>query len=189
MIKTKEELRFYLQEDAKCNGIRKGYLKSFISRCCGSEKAWIYHWLFHFRKWEYHANNIGFFHRFFSVYHRIRVQRIGLKLGIWAQINTIGYGLRIMHVTGGCILRAKRIGNYCSFNTGVVIGKNGGKDSHPVIGNYVTFGPGAKAIGDITIEDNVIIAVNSVVVKSLESNSIYGGVPAKFIKKIEKKFC
>ena len=45
------------------------------------------------------------------------------------------------------------------------------------IGQYVTIMPGVK------IGDGAIIAANSTVVKSIESYAIYGGNPAKFIKK------
>lgn len=185
MIKTKKELKFYLQEDAKSNGIGNNIIKYYIRRICGSEKAHVYQWIYHFRKWEYHANNSGRFHKFLEIYHEIKTKRIGLSLGIRAKINTVGYGLRIMHVAGGggCFLNAKKIGNYCGFNSGVLLGNNGREDAVPIIGDHVSFGPGAKAIGAITIGDNVFIAANSVVTKDLESDSIYGGVPAKLIKR------
>lgn len=185
MIKTKKELKFYLQEDAKRNGIGNNFFKYYLRRICGSEEAHVYHWLWHFRKWEYHSNNIGLYHKLFAYYHEIRTKRIGLKLGIRAKINTVGYGLRIMHVAGGggCFLNAKKIGNYCGFNSGVLLGNNGSEDAAPTIGDHVAFGPGAKAIGSITIGKNVFIAANSVVTKDCESDSIYGGIPAKLIKR------
>ena len=51
----------------------------------------------------------------------------------------------------------------------------------PTIGNGVRISAGAKVIGDIKIEDNVIIAANAAVVKDIEENDIVGGVPAKKI--------
>lgn len=184
MIKTKEDLKLYLREDAKRNGIGNNWINYHLRKLCGSEEAHIYDWICHFRKWEYHANNEGLFHKTLARYHEIRTKRIGLRLGIRAKINTIGYGLRIMHVAGGggCFLNAKKIGNYCGFNSGVLLGNNGSEDAAPVIGDYVAFGPGAKAIGNITIGNNVFVAANSVVVKSLSPNSIWGGCPAKLIK-------
>ncbi len=38
----------------------------------------------------------------------------------------------------------------------------------------------------VTIGKNCIIAAGSVVSKSTEDNTVYGGVPAKFIKKINE---
>ena len=184
MIKTKRDLKFYLHEDAKRNGIGNNFFKYYLRKLCGSEEAHVYHWIKHFRKWEYHANNSGLLHIFLGKYHEIITKRIGLRLGIRAKINTVGYGLRIMHIAGGggCFLNAKKIGNYCGFNSGVLLGNNGSEDAAPVIGDNVAFGPGAKAIGNITIGNNVFIAANSVVTKDCESNSIYGGIPAKLIK-------
>ena len=81
------------------------------------------------------------------------------------------------------MLNAKQIGNYCSFNSGVLIGNKDGIDNKPILKNYVSFGPSAKAFGNITIGENVFIAPGAVVTKDIEDNSIAGGIPAKIIKK------
>ena len=52
----------------------------------------------------------------------------------------------------------------------------------PIIGDNVFIGAGAKILGDITIGDNCVIGANSVVVKSVPSNSIVAGVPAKVLR-------
>lgn len=181
MIKTKEDLSFYLSEDAKRNGIENSRLKYYIRLLCGSEQAHIYHWIRHYRKWEYYANTNQ---KLFALYHMIRTKQIGFKLGIAAHINTIGYGLRIMHIAGGggCGIWVKKAGNYCGFNSGVLIGVSDNKHNCPVLGDRVAFGPGSKAFGNITIASNTFIAPNAVVANDCKGNSIYGGVPAKFIK-------
>lgn len=182
MIKTKEELNFYLAEDAKRNGMDCPFWKYLVKRICGSESANVMHWIRHYRKWEYHANNSGVFHRLSARYHEILTKRIGLRLGIHAGINKIGYGLRIMHLGGGTYLNVKQIGNYCGFNTGVLLGNSGDIDDLPVIGDYVAFGPGAKAFGNITVGDHAFVAANAVVTKSVAPGCIVGGIPAKVIK-------
>ena len=95
-----------------------------------------------------------------------------------------GYGLRIMHLSGGGGARigAKRVGNYCGFNAGVLIGTTNEANSRPTIGDFVAFGPGAKAFGNITIGNNVFVAPNAVVTKDVPDNCIVGGVPAKILK-------
>jgi len=65
---------------------------------------------------------------------------------------------------------------------GVVIGVNNGQ--FPTIGNNVCVGANSTVIGGINIGDNVIIEPGSVVTKSLESNAVYGGNPAVFIRNI-----
>lgn len=184
MIKSKSDLKFYLSEDAKRNGIGNSLIRYYLRLMCGSEEAHVFRWIKHYRKWEYHSNNKGFVHKILAIYHEISTKRIGLKLGISARINTIGYGLRIMHIAGGggCRIGVKKAGNYCGFNSGVLIGVNGSEDSRPTLGDHVAFGPGAKAFGDIIIGDNTFIAANAVVTKDCQSDSVYGGIPAKLIK-------
>ncbi|UKJ08255.1 acyltransferase [Solitalea lacus] len=53
------------------------------------------------------------------------------------------------------------------------------------IGAGVWIGYGSLILGGVTIEDGAIIAAGSVVNKSVAKNTIYGGVPAKEIKKLE----
>lgn len=187
MIKTKEDLRFYLQEDAKRNGMAGvNRLMLHVRMWIGTEQAHIYHWMIHWRKWEYYTNTGN---RLMALYHHLRVKRLGFKLGIEADINSIGYGLRIMHLSGGGGLRLKRIkaGNYCGFNAGVMVaGHNGETNPKIQLGDYVAFGPGSKAFGPITIGDHVFVAPNAVITKDCESNAIYAGVPAKLIKKKEE---
>ncbi|MBC7850504.1 MAG: acyltransferase [Chitinophagaceae bacterium] len=52
------------------------------------------------------------------------------------------------------------------------------------IGNNVWIGRGSIILPGSVIEDGVIVAANSVVKGRLESNSLYGGAPARLIKRI-----
>ena len=52
----------------------------------------------------------------------------------------------------------------------------------PIIGNNVYIGAGARILGPIEIGDNCLIAPNAVVIDSVKSNTIVGGVPAKVLK-------
>ena len=54
------------------------------------------------------------------------------------------------------------------------------------IGNNVFIGMNSTILKDVTIGDNVIIGAGSLVTKSLESNSVYGGVPARRIKSLDE---
>lgn len=51
------------------------------------------------------------------------------------------------------------------------------------IGNGVWIGANVFINPGVTIGDNAIIGANSVVTKNIEANAIYGGVPARLIKK------
>lgn len=53
-----------------------------------------------------------------------------------------------------------------------------------VIKDGCWIGANSTILGNVTIGEGTIIAAGSVVNKNCEPNSLYGGVPAKFIKKL-----
>ncbi len=53
------------------------------------------------------------------------------------------------------------------------------------VGNNVWIGPGAVIIGPVILEDNVIVAANAVVNKSVPKGCIVGGIPAKIISHVD----
>lgn len=53
-----------------------------------------------------------------------------------------------------------------------------------IIGNNVWIGDKVTITKGVTIGNNVVIAANSVVTKDIPSNAVYGGVPARIIKKL-----
>ena len=55
-------------------------------------------------------------------------------------------------------------------------------DEKPVIGNNVDFGVNVTCIGNITIGDNAIIAIGSVVVHDVPDNAIVVGNPVRVME-------
>lgn len=53
------------------------------------------------------------------------------------------------------------------------------------IGKRVWLGTRVTVLPGVTIGDNAIVAAGAVVTKDIPANEIWGGVPAKFIKKIQ----
>ena len=111
----------------------------------------------------------------------------GLEIGLDCEI---GYGLFLPH-TQGTVIGAQKIGDNATIYQKVTIGAREvdtgfTTERRPSIGNNVVIGSGAKIIGPITSGDHVVIAPNSLVMDSIESNSKVIGVPAKVFSKNDK---
>lgn len=96
--------------------------------------------------------------------------------------GNVGPGLYIQHGFS-TIVAAKSIGEKCWINQQVTIGFE--QDRQPVIGNHVRICAGAIIIGDVTIGDNSIVAAGAVVTHDIPAGEIWGGVPARYIKKVK----
>lgn len=132
-----------------------------------------------------HSNSM--LKKILQMYYVRKKNVLGEKLGIELGPNEFGRRLRIYHnnivINGGAI-----IGDDCELYGDNCIG-NKGSDSipldAPVLGNGVSIGVGAKVIGKLRIADNVKISSMSLVNRDIdEPNALYGGVPAKLIKKL-----
>lgn len=55
-----------------------------------------------------------------------------------------------------------------------------------VLGNNVWVGSNATILQGVTIGDNAVIRAGAVVTKDVAANTVVGGVPARFIKRIDK---
>ncbi|MEH2420623.1 MAG: serine acetyltransferase [Nostoc sp.] len=95
--------------------------------------------------------------------------------------NHIGSGLFIQHGFS-TMVSAESIGDNCWINQQVTIGYNSQKE-RPTIGNNVTINAGSKVIGKVTLNDNVTVGANAVVVKNVPNNCVVVGVPAYIVKR------
>lgn len=101
MILTRNDLTFYLQEDQRRNECNGSYLRYLIRLFLGNESACAFHYLKALRYCEYHFNQHGLFNKLSYYYYKIKMQRIGCRYHIQIPLNKTGYGLRIMHLSGG----------------------------------------------------------------------------------------
>lgn len=111
----------------------------------------------------------------------------------------IGHNVKIGHGNIICpntnININTQIGNFCIFNS------NNSIDHDNLISNFISTGPGVTTGGHVIIKDSVFLGMNSSVKnnitmdknsilaggsflrKNAKKNSIYSGVPSKFLKK------
>jgi len=101
----------------------------------------------------------------------------------------IGKGLFIDHGSSVVIGETAEIGDNCTLYQGVTLGGTG-KDvgkRHPTLGNNVMVGSGAKVLGPFKVGDNSKIAANAVVLSEVPENSTAVGIPARVVRKNNKK--
>ena len=176
MIKSRKELREYLEQDRKAL-----WNKSRKHPSLFGDDVWRFQILL--RKTEYHVNcsrsPLG---KLIGICYKFRYHRRSVKLGFAVPLNVFGPGLSIAHY-GTLVVNSKaKVGRNCRIHAMVVIGATGGNPKAPVIGDNVYIGSGAKVIGDIHIADDVVIGANAVVVKSIdEPGTTWAGVPARKI--------
>ena len=109
-------------------------------------------------------------------------RKYGIRIPVSARI---GRGLMIGHWGGIWINPKAVIGENCNLNNDVSIGSAGpvAKLGHPVIGDRVFIGPGARISGNIRVGDDSVIAANSFLTKSVQRGSVVVGVPAEVASK------
>lgn len=73
------------------------------------------------------------------------------------------------------------IGENCKIGNNVSIVGQGPYKNVPVLKDRVYIGPGAVIQGPVVVEDDVIVAPNAVVTKSVPQGAIVAGNPAKII--------
>ena len=173
MIRTKKDLKHYLNLDRQVYGITKHFPPFF-----GGE-----HWKFliALRYEEYHANQKGVYHKILKKIRYMIHRHYVVKMGWDIPINVFGPGLKINHFGLIVVNDNVRVGAFCDIHQGVNIGQQGDlADDVPTIGDNVWIGPGAKLFGRIHIADECAIGANAVVNKDfLERSTTIAGIPEK----------
>lgn len=131
-------------------------------------------------------------------------KKVGRDIYIAKNVSFGGiYNIEIGHhvsINQGCNLYGDfgiKIGNYVRLSPYVQLysanyilkkgqnyGENGKKGKEIVIGNNVWIGSGSVVLPGVKIGDNSVIGALSLVNKDIPSEEIWGGAPAKFIRKI-----
>jgi serine O-acetyltransferase len=173
MIKTKDDLKYYLRCDAAARGETKSHL-------------WKFQVLY--RKAEYHYNNRqSLWHKlaYIVTYARFKYRRD--KLCSELPLNVFAEGLVIWHGQNIIVNENARVGRNFSISSGCCIGS--AHDGVPVIGDNVEMTIGSRVLGGITIADDVTIGAGALVLKSIDTPyTTWGGLPAKCISTKENTY-
>lgn len=136
-----------------------------------------------------------------NAYYRRTLHRCGERLQVDVDVNIINpHKISVgndVTLNRGVLLQGTQdakivIGNNVTFSYGArVITANLAFPEHKhiyedvIIGNNVWVSAGVIILPGVIINDNVLIAAGAVVTSNLESDYVYGGIPAKPIKKIK----
>lgn len=180
MINSRQDLKEYIRADRSRYQLRKPRILGWLLK---DESYIVIRFLSTLRKLEYYTNKQrSVLDQFFYIYYTLKHRWLEHSSKIRLRPNVVGKGLYIPHCVGGIIINATSVGEYCTINTGVIIGNKHKADNKPTIGNNVELTIGCKIIGRITIGDHSIVAPNSVVIKDVAPYSIVSGIPAVTIK-------
>lgn len=173
MIKTKEDLNYYLL----CDKVARGETKAHPSLI--GDRLWKFQILY--RKAEYHYNNREkLWHKlaYMFTYWRFRRQRDRLCSEL--PLNVFAEGLVIWHGQNIIVNEHARVGRNFSISAGCCIGHVNGQT--PVIGDNVEMTLGSRVLGGVTIANDVTIGAGALVLKDIDTPyTTWGGLPAKCI--------
>ena len=177
MIKSRRDLKLYLQKDKESLGINRRLPIPLFDIIWKYERR--------LRKTEYFLNTNK---KLRYVLSRILFKKISIKLNISIPLNVFDYGLCIVHYGTIVVNDTCRIGKNCRIQEGVTIGATNGIKQGPILGDNVYLGSGCKIIGNIFIASNVQVGAGAVVVKSInDSGTTWAGIPAKKISNHDSK--
>ena len=144
--------------------------------CPGLHALWA-HRLSH-KLWKSESNCLGFAAKLISYIARFAT---GIEIHPGAVIEEDVF---IDHGTGVVIGETAVVGRGCLLYQGVTLGGTGKQAGHrhPILGENVVVGAGAKVLGCIRIGENTRIGAGSVVLKNIASNSTVVGVPGRVVR-------
>lgn len=188
MITTRKELRAYLRQDSlNYAGQNSGFvtrLKNNMLADTISDQKYIWKYIRALRYAEYWSNQPRTITNMIGKCYSLWVlRRMAYKTGFQIPCNVCGPGLTIWHFGSIVVNEHSRIGENCTFLSGVIVGHKKTGNGCPCIGNNVSLMGGCKVFGDITIGDNVTIGPMAVIVKNVPANCTVVGNPARIIRK------
>lgn len=108
---------------------------------------------------------------------RVQTMVFGIELG---KEITLGHGVFFVHPIGITVGGHSRVGARVRFLGGNTVGTARG-DGHPVIGEDVAVGCGARVLGPVTVGARAVIGANAVVLADVPADAVAVGLPARVV--------
>lgn len=174
MIRTREDLKSYLEADLHAQGLERWRHRYRIRHRAPFFQRML-------RKTEYWTNTAHTpFGHLIAAYYRLRLKFLGERLGFGISINTFGPGLSVAHIGWVHVHHMAKVGTNCRIHQGVTIGE-GRPGEYPTIGDDVYIFPGAMVLG-VDVGNRVGIYAGAVVTKPVPDDVDVAGVPARIVK-------
>lgn len=177
MIRTKQELEFYILADRMMNrGVFHYSLLSRIKKIFISDHVMSF--LEFMRKAEYYRGKHGIINRLCFYWNLIKYKKLGCKLGFSIGLSTLGYGVSIPHYGTIVVGLGNRIGKYAVLHTSTCITAMGS-----IIGDGLNLSTRSIITKKVILGNYITICANSVVnTDFLVDNKLIGGGIACCIK-------
>lgn len=133
-------------------------------------------------RYLYHYRHLIFSKKFFGLklFHKARVFSLSHKTGIEIFSKNVDEGILLLHPYNITVNSSAKIGKNVTLLKGCTIGsvKEGKKAGVPIIKDNVYIGLNSTIVGNITIEEDVLICANTFVNFDVPAHSIVIGNPA-----------
>lgn len=176
MIKTKNDLKYYLEQDRLALHIKHNKPK-------WNDYVWKYEIVLRYHEYYYNKEKKSLFDKLRLRHYSKLHSKMSYNFTTSVPINVCGPGLSIAHFGTLYINSNSKIGKNLRIQSGVTIGGSySTPNKFPVLGDNVYIGTGAKILGGVTIANNVAIGANAVVTHDITEEGVtWAGVPAKKI--------
>lgn len=173
MIKTKTDLKYYLEQDRLA-------LHQNKKKPAWHDEVWKYEIILRYHEYYHNKEKKNLIDKILLRHYSRKHHKWTMRYTTSIPINVCGPGLSIAHFGAIYINSKSKVGKNLRIQSGVTIGGSSiNPDKYAMIGDNVYIGTGAKIIGGVTIADKVAIGANAVVVKDiLEPSTTHVGVPS-----------
>lgn len=182
MIKTKNDLKYFIAEDLKVQDMRH----PFLARLTGGENWHTFSCIKTLRYLEYYTNknNKNIFDWIMLFFYTWKHRKNRQKYQLYIDPNVFGPGLNCEHPGFRRIGGYAKVGRNCTILPNVLFGKKYPNIDTKIctVGDNCYIGYGVTILWPLTIGNNVTIGAGSVVTKNIPDNAIVAGNPAKVIR-------